>query len=68
MDYKSKKTFRPRKTGEKELNMWRAVARMNGIPVEGTEENKPCLGPENSPIPDPSSNGCVQEPLDDSSK
>jgi len=66
MDYKSKKTFRHRKTGEKEWNMWRAVARMNGIPVEGTEETKPCFGPESAEVPDPSANGRCQKPLDES--
>lgn len=27
----SKKIFKPRRTGEKELTIWRAVAQMNGI-------------------------------------
>lgn len=66
MDYKPKKTFRYRKTGEKELHIWRAVARMNGIPVAGTEENKPYLAPETASIPDPSSNSRFQEPLTES--
>lgn len=40
MNPKLKKIFKHRKTGEKELNMWRAVARMNGIPLPETKQGE----------------------------